>query len=150
MLDANLSEEYYKIFELLSFEAYSSEGSKKNRGIFMKQVFYLANLYTEALVRNNKLEQLTRWMEKLSRISRYYVIINENIKDKNISISMQNSIIANDLYVLTGLYQQYQLAGRTEIKNLIKKNLFNSEIIDPVTKMRMIECMVGSKVPQSI
>eukprot|EP00347_Sterkiella_histriomuscorum_P007011 403350584 len=40
--------------------------------------------------------------------------------------------------------------GPEAIKSLIKKNLFNTEIIDPKTKMRMIECMVGSSVPQSI
>lgn len=69
--------------------------------------------------------------------------------DREQQCAVNRQAFSKNVDLISKLIQQKR-EDPESIKKLVKKNLFNSEIIDPKTKMLMIESMVGSKVPQAI
>lgn len=69
----------------------------------------------ELAILYNKQSILSIWLEKCSKITKYFLVVCENVRDPNFSIQQQSNILANILYPYHFLYKLYEKYQSNEI-----------------------------------
>jgi hypothetical protein len=98
--------------------------SESKRGPFIKLVNLLVTLFFDNIIKYEKWDLLPVWSERISRISRYFILVSENSRDKTLSQNTQSVIISNIVFLMHYLYLTYEkFADKDIVRQHISKIL---------------------------
>ena len=77
------------------------------RGSVIKIINLLVTLNIDDYIKNSQEIQFEIWLEKLTKICKFFIVVSENTRDKNVA-QFKNIIHSNILFVMNFLYIKYE------------------------------------------